>query len=228
VIRAPRPRPAAGNRVPSTADSGAATGEEKGVSLVRKDEGATFLRRRIERPALLGQYILETLGAVTAGAGVALWLTDRSSLGLAMGAFGAVLVALGVVQFLILRRDRAHWPDEVVLWEGGVELMLHNGDVRGASWTDPDLALNLISRRAPATADREYLLVWMSEGKIPSAELSADGFERLRRAAESEHLLVTEPRPSRHADGPKWIEIRPGAAGRPMGPTAASGEAVPP
>ena len=206
----------------------AAAAEEAGVSLVRRDAGADLLRRRIERPALLGQYILGTLGAVTAAAGVALWLTDRSSLGLAMGAFGAVLVVLGVVQALILRRDRVHWPDEVLLWEGGVELVLHNGDVRGVSWSDSDLALNLVARRAPPPAEREYLLVWMSEGKIPSAELSAEGFDRLRRAAEAARLLVTEPHPARRPDGTRWVELRPGAAGRPMSKNPASGEPVAP
>jgi hypothetical protein len=202
--------------------------ESEGAPLVRQDDGAAVLRRRIERPALIGQYVLETLGAVTAVAGVALYLTDRSPLGLALGAFGGVLVALGVLQHLIIRRDRANWPDQVLLWEGGVELVLHNGEVRGISWDDPDLALNLVARRAPPPADREYLLVWMAEGKIPSAELSAEGFDRLRRAAEGQHLRVTEPNPSRRPDRLQIIEIRPGAAGRPVSPPSRAGEPSPP
>jgi hypothetical protein len=212
--------------VPSDAvETSTAPPSEEGVPLVRTDAGAELLRRRIERPALLGQYLLATLGAVTAAAGVALWITNRSSLGLALGAFGAVLIVLGALQYMILRRDRAHWPDQAMLWEGGVELVLHNGEVRGVSWSDPDLALNLISRRAPPPADREYLLIWMSEGKIPSAELSAEGFARLRKAAEAAQLLVTEPHRSRRPDALQWVEIRPGAAGRPMPATAPSGEA---
>lgn len=198
--------------------------EPGGTSLVRSDSGAELLRRRVERPALVGQYVLGTLGAVTAAAGVALFLTDRSPLGLALAAFGAVLVVLGALQHLLIRRDRAHWPDQVLLWDGGVELVLHNGEVRGLSWDDPDLALDLVSRRAPAPADREYLLVWMSEGRIPSAELSLDGFEQLRRAAEGQHLMVTQPNPSRRPDGLQIIEIRPGAAGRPVPPPAGAGE----
>ena len=198
--------------------------EPGGTSLVRSDAGAELLRRRVERPALVGQYVLGTLGAVTAAAGVALFLTDRSPLGHALAAFGAVLVVLGALQHLLIRRDRAHWPDQVLLWDGGVELVLHNGEVRGLSWDDPELALDLVSRRAPAPADREYLLVWMSEGRIPSAELSLEGFEQLRRAAEGQHLLVTQPNPSRRPDGLQIIEIRPGAAGRPVPPPTGAGE----
>jgi hypothetical protein len=193
---------------------------------VRNDSGAELLRRRIERPPLIGQFVLGTLGAVTAAAGIGLYVTDRSPLGLAFAAFGGVLVVLGVLQHLIIRRDRAHWPDQVLLWEGGVELVLHNGEVRGISWDDPDLALDLVSRRAPAPADREYLLVWMAEGKIPSAELSADGYAQLRHAAEGQRLLVTQPKVSRRPDGLQLIEIRPGAAGRPVFPPAPAGEAA--
>jgi hypothetical protein len=202
--------------------------EPEGTSLVRQGDEAELLRRRIERPALIGQYVLETLGAVTAVAGLGLFLTDRSPLGLALGAFGGVLIVLGVLQHLIIRRDRANWPDQVLLWEGGLELVLHNGEVRGISWDDPDLSINLVSRRAPAPADREYLLVWMAEGKIPSAELSSDGFTQLRRAAEGRHLLVTESRASRRANALQLVEIRPGAAGRPMSPRTHAGEPTSP
>jgi len=198
--------------------------DPEGTSLVRRDAGAEWLRRRIERPSLLGQYVLMTLGAVTLVAGTGLYITDGSPLGLALGAFGAVLVALGLLQHLIIRRDRANWPDEVLLWDGGVELVLHNGEVRGLSWDDPDLALDLVSRRAPAPAEREYLLVWMAEGKIPSAELSAEGFDRLRDTAVRHHLLVRQPRVSRRPDGLQLFEIRPGAAGRPVVAPTRAGE----
>lgn len=202
--------------------------ETPGTPLHRTDEGSEYLRRRIERPARIGQYVLAMLGAVTAVAGAALWFTDRSLLGLAFAAFGLVLAALGGVQFLIIRRDREHWPDQVLLWDGGVELILHNGEVRGVGWEDADLALNLVSRRAPAPADREYLLVWMAEGKIPSAEITAEGFDRLQRVAVENHLMVTQPRASRRPDGTKWVEIRASPAGRPVERTAAPGEATAP
>ncbi len=198
--------------------------EPGSTSLLRDGAAAVALRRRVERPALVGQYVLGTLGAVTAAAGVALYLTDGSPLGFAFGAFGAVLAALGVVQHLLIRRDRVHWPDQVLLWNGGVELVLHNGEVRGLSWDDPDLALDLVAQRAPPPAGREYLLVWMAEGRIPSAELSSEGYDRLRRAAEGQHLLVTQPNPPRRPDGREIIEIRPGAAGRPVSSPRRAGE----
>lgn len=214
--------------MPSAGASVSGATETGGTPLHRSDPGAELLRRRIERPARLGQYVLATLGAVTAAAGATLWFTDRSPLGLAFTAFGLVLAALGGLQFLLLRRDREHWPDQVVLWDRGVELILHNGEVRGAGWDDPDLALNLIARAAPEPAGREYLLVWMAEGKIPSAELTADGFDHLRRAAEREHLLVTEPHPLRRPGGLQWVEIRASTAGRPVDRASRSGEATAP
>jgi hypothetical protein len=196
-----------------------------GVSLTRTDEGGAYLRRRIERPAIYGRSVLAGLGSVAVGAGAGLFFIDHSALGIALVTFGVVLDLLAGVQHRFLQRDRAHWPDQVMLWDGGVELVLHNGDVRGVSWTDPDLALNLISRRAPPPAEREYLLVWMSEGAIPSAELSEEGFARLRHAAESQLLAVTEPHRSRRPGATVWVEIRPGAASRPTPLKAAAGEA---
>lgn len=150
------------------------------------------------------------LGAVTAAGGVAAWVTNGREIGLALGIFGGVLIVLGLIQHLLLRRDLQHWPDQVVLRESGVELFLHNGEVRGLSWTDSDLALNLVSRKASPPANREYLLVWMSDPKIPSAELSADGFERLKQAAEAQRLMVTVNRRGRGEAGTQWMEIRRG------------------
>ncbi len=151
------------------------------------------------------------LGAVTAAGGVAAWITNGLVVGLALGIFGAVLIVLGLIQHLLLRRDVQHWPDQVVLREDGVELFLRNGEVRGLSWTDPDLALNLISRKAPPPAHREYLLVWMSDPKIPSIELSADGYERLKSAAEAQRLPVSVRRRGRDEAGTQLIEIREAA-----------------
>jgi len=151
------------------------------------------------------------LGAVTAAAGVAAWITSALVPGLALGVFWAVLIVLALVQHILLRRDHAHWPDQAVLREDGVELFLRNGEVRGLSWTDSDLALNLISRMAPPPANREYLLVWMADPKIPSIELSADGYERLKQAAEAQRLIVTTSRRGRGEMGTQWTEIRHGA-----------------
>jgi len=162
------------------------------------------------------------LGAVTAAAGVAAWITDALVPGLALGVFGAVLITLALVQHMLLRRDHSHWPVQAVLREDGVELFLRNGEVRGLSWADSDLALNLISRKAPPPANREYLLVWMSDPKIPSIELSAEGYDRLRQAAEAQRLIVMANRRGRSETGTEWIEIRHGATslqGAPVSPT---------
>ncbi len=183
---------------------------EGGISLAREGDEATQLRLRLERPARIGRFLMGGLGAVTAAGGVAAWITNGRVVGLALGIFGAVLIVLGLVQHLLLRRDVQHWPDQVVLREDGVELFLRNGEVRGLSWPDPDLALNLISRKAPPPAHREYLLVWMSDPKIPSIELSADGYGRLKSAAETQRLVVTVNRRGRDPAGTEWIEIRKG------------------
>ena len=151
---------------------------------------------------------------MTLAIGAVLWVLSPSSLALGLAVLGGVLMLLGYAQFRLYRRDTAHWPDQVLLWGGGIELVLHSGDVRGTSWTDPDLALDLVARRAPAPAGREFLLVWMNEGKIPSAELSEEGFERLQRAAVAHGLTVLQRRHGRRADASQTVEIRQNAARR--------------
>jgi hypothetical protein len=183
------------------------TGEE-GFSVLRTGEETAALRYRSERPSRLGRYGLAAFGAITAGAGVGLFLATGSLLGVALLLFGGTLIALGAVQHLLLRRDRAHWPDEALLWTEGLELVLHNGEIRGLSWSDPKLALDLVARRAPPPADREYLLIWMPDSKIPAIEITADGFERLHAAAVARRLVVTERRNRRRAEGTRWVEIR--------------------
>jgi hypothetical protein len=214
--------------VSSSSDEPDAPTDETGFSLLRDDEAAHLLRRRHERPIRVGAYTLALLGSVTAAAGVALGLTAPTLLGVALPIFGLTLVAVGIAQFLLLRRDLAHWPDRALLLDGGVELVLHNGEVRGVSWTEADLALDLVARRAPPPADREFLLVWMTEGRIPSVELSAAGFARLRQAAESRRLGVTVHRKGRDPDGTQRIEIRPSRSIRiALSPTAANEATVP-
>jgi hypothetical protein len=192
--------------------------EENGAPVLLEDPAALVLRKRQERTARFGGYAFTTLGAITASAGTALWFTVPTPLGIALAVFGGVLVALGLVQFRLLQRDREHWPDRAILWEGGVELVLHNGEVRGVAWTDPDLALTLVARRAPLPVGREYLLVWIADGKVPSVELSATGFAALRRAAEDRRLAVTEQRRGREPNGTRWIEIRPSRVLAPVAP----------
>jgi len=200
---------------------------EEGFSLLRTGEEVAVLRHRLEQPARLGRYGLGVLGTITAGAGAGLWFATASLLGIALGVFGAVLIVLGVVQHLLLRRDRAHWPDDAFLWKEGLELVLHNGEVRGFSWSDPKLALDLVARRAPPPAAREYLLVWMMDPKIPSIELSADRFERLKAAAVAQHLIVTEHRSGKKAEGTQWVEIRPTVSRPPVADWESAGAPPP-
>ncbi len=185
-----------------------------GLPIAREGEVAAFLRTRIERPARVGLYVLSTLGLATTAIGAVLWLLAPSSLALGLVGLGGLLMLLGYVQYRLYRRDLALWPDQAILWDGGIELVLHNGDVRGVSWTEPDLALDLVARKAPSPAGREFLLVWMSEGKIPSVELTEEGFERVQRVAVAHELTVMQRRHGRVADARQTVEIRQNEARR--------------
>ncbi|MGA8710928.1 MAG: hypothetical protein WB786_06840 [Thermoplasmata archaeon] len=200
--------------------------QEEGKSLVRTGEEAAALRRRSERPGRLGRYLLIGLGMTTAGAGAALWFTDGSLLGAALTFFGAVLLALGIVQHLLLRRDRSYWPDDALLWPQGLELVLHNGEVRGLSWSDPKLALDLVSRPAPPPTEQEFLLIWMPDSKIPAIEITSEGFEHLHTAAVDRRLVVTERRSRGRGTRTRWVEIRQGATST-FGSDTVTGGGVP-
>ena len=186
--------------------------DEPGRSILREGEAAIFLRSRIERPSRWGFYGLAAFGAATVGVSATLWILAHTTLALALSIFGGVLIILGYIQNRLYRRDTAHWPDQAILWDGGIELVLHNGEIRGVSWTDPDLALNLVARRAPAPAVREFLLVWMTEGKIPSVELTEEGFEAIQRSAVAHQLTILQRRAGRRTDATQTVEIRQGEA----------------
>ncbi len=186
---------------------------EGAVQLVRQGPEAQFLRERLERPGRLGRYLFLGLGAVTASAGIAAYLTHALLIGLALGAFGGVLLALGLVQHVLLRRDDRHWPVEAYLWKEGLELILQNGEVRGANWSDPDFGLTLLSRPAPSPADREFLLVWMMDARIPSVEVSEEGFLLVRQEAEAQKLLIAERRRGKGQRETVNFDIRQFAAG---------------
>ena len=181
---------------------------EKAASIARTGDEAAYLRRRMERPARVGRYVLTFWGAVTASAGFAFWIASGSTVGIAIGAFGVVLVVLGIVQHFLLIRDVAHWPSDVLLWDEGVELVLPNGEVRGVTWSDPDLALELVSRRAPVPAKREYLLLWLPDSKIPPVQLSEEGYERLARVATAGGLRISQNRRGGRADAFQVVQIR--------------------
>lgn len=183
---------------------------EPGTSLIRTGAEAEFLRRWLERPARAGRYALIGLGGTVVAAGVAVYLTNGSVLGIAFALFGAVLLVLGAVQHLLLHRELANWPLDALLFEDGIELVLSNGEIRGLHWADPAFSLALVSRKAPAPAHREYLLVWTNEGKIPSVELSEAGFDALLREASARRLLIEERRRGRGEAPARWILVTAG------------------
>ena len=187
---------------------GASTPPEGGVSLVRTGSEGEMLQNRLERPAKVGRMVMAMLGIITAGAGVADWITTGSAVGIAIAAFGGVLLALGVIQHILYKRDLQHWPKDVVLWDEGIELMLSNGEVRGMMWSDPDVALQLVARKAPAPAEREYLLLWLPDSKIPAVELSAEGYDRIAKIAAESHLQISMTRRGPRVGGTQMIQIR--------------------
>lgn len=193
--------------------AGAPDGANAASAIHRTGPEAEALRRRMERPARFGRFLMGGLGAVTAAAGVTAWITHALVVGLALGIFGAVLILLGVIQHVLLRRDFQHWPDQALLWDEGLELVLRNGEVRGATWSDPDLVLHLVTRRARPPAGREYLLVWMMDPRIPAVELSSEGFDRVKKMAESHQLLVSERHRGSPEKGTTHVEIRRTIAG---------------
>ncbi|MGB6443177.1 MAG: hypothetical protein WBF81_07770 [Thermoplasmata archaeon] len=217
-----RPREVRGAFGSSSTGSADPAAEEGAVSIARRDGAAGPLRRRFERPARRGIGAFLVTGSVTATAGISLWFSRSGLPGLGLAAFGAVRLARGMAQYLLLRREIAHWPDRALLWEEGVELVLHNGEVRGVSWTDPDLARTLVGRPAPPPVHREFRLVWIAEGRIPSVELSAGGFLRLRKAEESHRLSIVEHRRGREPRRSQWIEIRSRPPGGARSPRAAA------
>jgi len=197
-------------------------------SIFRDGPEATGLRDRMERPARVGRVALSFLGVVTASAGIAMWLSTKSGLGVALFGFGGVLLVLGAVHHHLYRRDQAYWPQEAHLWSDGLELVLHNGEVRGASWSDPDLSLQLIARRAPAPAGREYVLIWLMDPKVPPVELSAEGFERVRQSAADHGLDLAQNRRGSRADSAQMIHIHPTIAAAAAAREKAAGASGPP
>ncbi len=193
-----------------TAGSGANTSpEEHGASLLRPPGEAADLRRRRERPAEIGRYLLILLGAICGGAGSALWITTHVPFvaGALLG-FGLILVALGATLHLVLLRERVRWPEEAHAWEEGIELLLHDGEIRAASWTDPKLALDVFVRPRPGAVGDERLMVWRMDSSVPACDLSEAGFERLMKAVASHNLGLAEYRRGRSNREARAYEIR--------------------
>ncbi|HYA58339.1 MAG TPA: hypothetical protein VEH57_07795 [Thermoplasmata archaeon] len=154
-----------------------------GFPVLRSGEEVDRLRRSVERPPAVGRYVLAGLGAVTLGSGAGLVLAHYSSLAFAILAFGLLLMVLGAVEHLLYLRGRAHWPEQMLLFEDGLELVLHNSEVRAAEWSDPHLDLEVHARALKSGDGAEYLLLWRMDRKVPPCSLTPEGFERLRAEA---------------------------------------------
>ena len=102
--------------------------ESGGIAILREGGAAEFLRRRIERPSRIGFYgllffgvLTAFFGLLTAGIGGSLGSIGRSPLSAGIIVLGGVLILLGWGQHLLYRRDLAHWPDQAILWDQGIE-----------------------------------------------------------------------------------------------------------
>lgn len=189
-----------------------AASEENGQPLVREDEGSRQSRRRSERLAYVSRYLLVTCGAITLGAALPLWLLHPSMLAVGLVLFGIVLVALGLAQHFLLQLERSRWPDQAILWPDGVELVLHNGEVRAVEWNDPKLAFDLFRRPVRGDPAGEILLEWKMGGYVPPCPITEDGFDHLQAAIVAHNLGMAEFRHGRRTQEVRIFEVRPARA----------------
>jgi len=163
---------------------------------------------------------------VTASAAAALWAAHPSALAIVLVIFGLVLIVLGLVQHLFLLLERRRWPDQAYLWPDGVELLLHNGEVRAIDWDDPKLAFDLFRRPLRGDPTGEILLEWRMGPYVPPCPLTEEGFHRLQAAIVAHNLGMAEFRHGRRAREIRVFEVRPPRrlptqASAPTGPTPA-------
>jgi len=184
--------------------------DEHGASLLVPPEEAERWRRRRERPAEVGRFALLGLGLTCIAAGLALWITARGEVGVGsmFVGFGLALAALGGTLHLLLQRDRDLRPERAHAWEDGIELVLHDGDLRAVAWSDPKLALDVFVRPRRGTADEERLLVWRVGRSVPPADLSEAGLARLLEVVATHDLRLAEFRNGRRAREARAYEIR--------------------
>ena len=183
--------------------------DDRGVSLIHPPAQSAAIRRRRERPAELGRYPLLVLGAVCASSAFALRLDDRTSMvALALLGFGLILVALGATLHMVLVRDRDRWPEEAHAWEEGIEILLHDGELRAALWADPRFALDVFVQERKGGLDDERLLYWRMDRAIPPCDLTKEGFDRLMDVVRSHDLKMAEFRVGRKGRETRAYEIR--------------------
>lgn len=195
----------------------AASSEEPGVSLLRPAEDLESFRRKAELPSRVGRYVLVGLGAVILGAGAGLWFSHPSPVADGLLVFGLLLVLLGFVQHHLLLRDRAHWPTQAMLWAEGLELVLTNGEIRAAVWSDPKFVLDLYARPVDHDGQYEYVLVWKMDPKVPMCPITAEGFEQVRETAVTRGLEFSEYASDNRRHTLRGFEIRPPPSSRDHG-----------
>ncbi len=166
--------------------------EESGLSILRSDAFADRLHHGMARPTQLGRYLLVGLGAVAVGAGVGLFFGHQVDVALAILLLGAILVVGGILQYRSFQRSQAHWPVKILLHEDGIELLLDNGEIRAAEWSDPKLDLEVHSRPSKRAGGFEVTLLWRMDRRIPPCPLTPEGFEHLRSEVEGRKLKLQE------------------------------------
>ena len=196
--------------------------DEHGASLLVPPEVAGARRRGRERPADIGRYLLLGLGGTCTASASALWVTSvhaplralahpdhlTALLALAVLAFGLTLLALGGALHFFLLRNRDRWPEQAHAWDEGIEVLLHDGELRGALWSDPKLALDVFVRPLRRAEGDESLLVWRMDSAIPPCDLSEQGLARLLAIVAAHKLRLAEFRRGRRAREPRVYEIR--------------------
>lgn len=206
-------------------DAGSPALSEHGLSLLAPADEVSAVRRRREKPAEIGRYLLLGLGGLAAGTSAVLgWqLPADRFIALAVVGFGLILVALGAILHLVLLRDRQRQPVEAHAWEDGIELILANGEVHGATWADPKLSIDVFVRPARRGHAEERLLVWGMGRSIPPIDLSEAGLGQVLEDVVTHGLRLAEYRQGRRTDEPRAYEIR----GRPTDAVPASAAAPP-
>ena len=182
--------------------------EQGGLALLRDDAGSEDYRERAELPSRLGRFVLVGLGGVIVGAGTGVWFAHPSPVADGLLAFGAVLIVLGFIQHRLLLRDRDHWPHQALLWSEGLELVLANGEIRAAPWSDAKFTLDLYARPMSDGSPDELLLAWKMDPKIPMVLLTPEGFDQIREAAILHGLELSEYRADNRRRTLRGFEIR--------------------
>ncbi len=169
-------------------------GDATGVAILRTGTEVDVWRRRSERTVEWGRYVLLGFGAVALGSGVALVLTHRSISAFVILAFGLLLMSLAAVQHFYYRRGQALWPEQMHLFPDGLELVLHNGEIRTAEWSDPHLDLEMHERPHWVGSADGVVLRWRMDTRVPPLPITAEGCEMLKKEAIRRDLQFQELR----------------------------------